>query len=443
MGTATTRDMPRTAPRETRSRDTVGAAWREARFAFRNAPAYRKLLLSAGIDPGGQTGEAAFRELPLTDKEFYRSNYPAGVVAGSQVAAHDRHVLKSHSSGTGGDRLTTVAYTYDLARRMSATTSVYPALKTTLLGLGSQRIARYAAPNCSDVECAVPNSTMESRMLRDGTLVLPVGHDLLATSEAQVTQAMEEIGGYRPDWFYTDATHFAFLIRQYLARGESLPRPAAVILTYTLATRVARRQIREALGDGVPIAEVVSMSELGWVAMECQLGRLHLNNSAFHVELLDRVALTPVSQGQIGELVVTSLGDRLLPHIRYRTGDLYRLMAPCACGHPAPAVRHEGRALHFLRSPDSRTVSPKELDDIVGADPQVIAYRMQQVSDRRFRFKFIPAPTAPTSAGDALGARLRSALGPQSLVDVQRVDYIPSERSGKFLSCVSDVAGTC
>nr|BFE74556.1 hypothetical protein GCM10020092_078570 [Actinoplanes digitatis] len=389
--------------------------------------------------PAGLAGEAAFRELPFTDKEFYRSNYPAGVVARAQVPANDKHVLKSHSSGTGGERLTTVAYTFDLARRMSATTSVFPALRAALLGLGSQRIARYAAPNCSDVECAAPNSTMESRLLRDGTLVLPVGHDLLATSEAQVAQAMDEIGSYRPDWFYTDATHFAFLIRQYLARGQSPPRSTAVILTYTLATQVARRQIRDALGVEVPIAEVVSMSELGWVAMDCPLGRLHLNNSAFHIELLDRVGLTPVSRGQIGELVITSLGDRLLPHVRYRTGDLYRLMTPCPCGHPAPTVRHEGRAVHFLYGQDSRTVSPKQFDDIVGADPHVIAYRMQQVSDRRFRLKFIAAPAAPADAGDALAARVRAALGARSLVDVQRVDYIPSERSGKFLSCV----GSC
>lgn len=323
MDTATVRDTP-----------TIGAAWREARYAFENAPAYRRLLAEAGVDPSGPAGEAAFRELPFTDKEFYRSNYPAGVVARAQVPANDKHVLKSHSSGTGGERLTTVAYTFDLARRMSATTSVFPALRAALLGLGSQRIARYAAPNCSDVECAAPNSTMESRLLRDGTLVLPVGHDLLATSEAQVAQAMDEIGSYRPDWFYTDATHFAFLIRQYLARGQSPPRPAAVILTYTLATQVARRQIRDALGVEVPIAEVVSMSELGWVAMDCPLGRLHLNNSAFHIELLDRVGLTPVSRGQIGELVITSLGDRLLPHVRYRTGDLYRLMTPCPAAIP-------------------------------------------------------------------------------------------------------------
>ncbi|BCY09073.1 hypothetical protein [Actinoplanes sp. L3-i22] len=425
---------------------TALKAIHEARFAYRHTSAYRTLVERAGPparevatgpgEPGHDEAEAALRRLPLTDKEFYRSHYPAGVVAAGHPLSAERHVLISHSSGTGGDRLTTAAYTYDLARRMSRTTSVHPELRGRLLSARSQRVARYAAPNCSDVECAAPQTTMASRTLRDGTLVLPVGHDLLATSAALVDQAIEEIAAWRPDWFYTDATHFAFLLRQYRARGLPPPAPGAVVLTYTLATGVARRQIRELLGDDPPMAEVVSMSELGWVAMECPRQTLHLNAAALHPELLDPRTLAPAGPGEVGELVVTSIGDRLLPHVRYRTGDLYRRQPGCPCGSAFPAVRHEGRAAHYLLTPDGRRISPKAFDEVIGPDPAVIAYRMRQRTGRRFRFGWIPAPGAAPEAAAALCRRVEQLLGPGAELRAEAVEHLASQQTGKFLSCV-------
>lgn len=418
------------------SQRTVDLAVGEARYAHLHTPAYRTLLKEAGVDIDDVVDLAGFRTLPFTDKHYYRSHYPTGVVALDIALSAEQHVLLSHSSGTGGDRLTTAAYTYDLAQRMSRTTSVHPELRGQLLRSRSQRVVRYAAPNCSDVECASPLTTMESRTLRDGTLVLPVGHDLLATRPSMIEQAIDEIRQYRPDWFYTDATHLAFLLREYRRRGLPAPDTRAVVLTYTLATHVARRQIRAELGPDVPMAEVVSMSELGWVAMECPLGRLHLNSASFFTELLDRRTGAPVAEGGLGELVVTSLRDRLLPHVRYRTGDLYRLMPPCACGSTFLPVRHEGRAVHFLRLPDGRSISPKEFDDVVGPDEGVIAYRMQQRATNRLRFTYIPSPAATAAGAAALRDRVRAAVGDGVRIETDEVDYIPTERTGKFLSCL-------
>jgi phenylacetate-CoA ligase len=418
---------------------TYADALDEARFAYRHTAAYPALVDPAGVDIDRIDDPDGFRRLPLTDKRYYRANYPAGVVATGKPLSNSRHVLVSHSSGTGGNRLTTGAYTYDLAARMAGTTSVYPLFKERLLGARSQRVCRYAAPNCSDVECATPQTTIESRTLRDGTLVLPVGHDLMATPPSMIQQAIEEIGRSGPDWFYTDATHFAFLLRQYRARQLPVPPAVAVVLTYTLATHVARRQIRAALPNDVPVAEVVSMSELGWVAMECPQGSLHLNSRNFHIELLDPDTWQPVERYGVGELLITSIRDRLLPHVRYRTGDLYQWMPDCSCGHPFPTVRHEGRAVHFLHSPAGHRISPKEFDDLVGPDEAVVAYQVNQRTPDRFRFRYIPTAGLPAEASKALCDRVREALGLGAVLDAEAVDYIASERTGKFLSCVRSV----
>ncbi|MGO9820541.1 MAG: phenylacetate--CoA ligase family protein [Solirubrobacteraceae bacterium] len=71
------------------------------------------------------------------------------------------------------------------------------------------------------------------------------------------------------------------------------------------------------------------------VAAECLLVRdgLHVQEDHFLVEVVDPADGTTLSPGVEGELVFTTLTKEALPLIRYRTGDIGRLIVePCACG---------------------------------------------------------------------------------------------------------------
>jgi phenylacetate-CoA ligase len=178
------------------------------------------------------------------------------------------------------------------------------------------------------------------------------------------------------------------------------------------------------------------MSEFGWVAMECPHGRLHLNSHSFFVELMcgDR----PAGPGELAELYLTSLGDRLSPHIRYQTGDFYRLLEqPCPCGHPFPAVRREGRGRDMLVRGGQVRLTPGELDVLVGRAEWMDLYKMHQVAEDHFVFHFIPSERFEERSARELGESLRAVLGADARIDLERTSYIPSERSGKFLSCTS------
>lgn len=76
-------------------------------------------------------------------------------------------------------------------------------------------------------------------------------------------------------------------------------------------------------------------SEVGAHSFECEIqpGGIHINEIEFIAEVLDAETGRRVSDGEIGELVITNLGRAGFPAIRYRTGDLVRWNpAPCACG---------------------------------------------------------------------------------------------------------------
>lgn len=81
------------------------------------------------------------------------------------------------------------------------------------------------------------------------------------------------------------------------------------------------------------------------VGVECA-GRhgFHYWPDATAVEVLHTDADRQTADGETGELVLTSFVQTHLPILRYRSGDLGRLVtSPCRCGHPTPRVEVAGR----------------------------------------------------------------------------------------------------
>jgi phenylacetate-CoA ligase len=356
----------------------------------------------------------------------------------TRLPLDDPRLLHSRSSGTSGDRLETVSSKLDLSRRVVEGLVANPSLAAAMrAGIGSG--VRYAPPNCSEVECANLSLDRADRTLDNGVVVLPVGHDLLATPAPLVEQAMRELEEDRPLYLDVDATHLAFLLRRYRQSGWPPPPATLVTLSYTMPPRAARRQVTEAYPDAC-IAAVVMMTEFGWVAVECEHGSLHLNTRSYLPELLrDR---EPIAPGEMGELVLTGLHDRVLPHIRYRTGDVYRLDRACPCGNRGgyPAVTFEGRIRQMIVRDRRVLLTPGGLDELVGAPAWLDCYRMAQVSESHLRFQYVAGGVTGTGPAE-LEERLHAVLDPCRL-DLEAVHHIPTDRTGKFLSCRSEVAPT-
>ncbi len=138
-----------------------------------------------------------------------------------------------------------------------------------------------------------------------------------------------------------------------------------------------------------PQARVVDhhgMTETGPVSYGCprELHRLHVMEPAFLAEVIDPGDHRPVASGEIGELVLTTLGRTGSPLLRYRTGDLVRpsRSQPCACGSWELGL--EGGILG--RSDDMVVVRgvnlyPGALEAVIRRCRQVAEYRVEV--DRR------------------------------------------------------------
>ena len=98
----------------------------------------------------------------------------------------------------------------------------------------------------------------------------------------------------------------------------------------------ATRALIEKLWPGAKVVDHHGMTEVGPATYECPLrrGTLHMMEAAFFPEIIHLETGSPVQPGEIGELVLTSLGRVGSPLLRYRTGDIVRRAktAPCVCG---------------------------------------------------------------------------------------------------------------
>lgn len=408
----------------------VTRALEEVTYAHGNVEFYRALYDSNGIEPSEVKTLKDFENLPFTYKADYRRNFPKRTLAEGFSPKHPM-ITSSRSSGSAGERLVTLEIGLHLLSRALKCSEINPAVHAEFHRAG-RKIARFAAPNCSDVECANPNSQMEDRLLSDKTLVLPVYHDLLTTSDDMVSQAIAEVFSYEPDLFYVDPTHFAFLLRGFKQR-ELVPPEIPVLLSYSCVTNCSRRQINEYFLDGNISAQLLSSTEFGWLGMECPHGHLHLNDESFYVEYLDLEEESVIGGEEFKELCVTSIDQGASPHIRYRTGDIVTLVdGVCACGSQRQRVNMEGKLGYFLRAKGEPIISQRQVDTMMGAPDWLDLYQLEQVSDGDLLLKMVVNENYKNDAERYFIDSLTDRMGSDITVNCSVVDYIATERSGKF-----------
>jgi phenylacetate-CoA ligase len=134
-----------------------------------------------------------------------------------------------------------------------------------------------------------------------------------------------------------------------VAQEEKIDVSASHVKTIIVAGEpggsiLATRARIETLWAGAQVFDHHGMTEVGPVTYECpaRAGVLHVIESAYFAEVINPATGRPVPRGQMGELVLTTLGRTGSPLLRYRTGDLVKPdtshLTPdtsCACG------RHE------------------------------------------------------------------------------------------------------
>ena len=277
---------------------------------------YGKRLGELGLTPDDFNSVEDIRKIPFTTKADLRDNYPFGLVGGNM----DNAVRIHSSSGTTGHP-TVVAYSkhdIDSWANMIARSMYMVGCRNSDFfqnssgygmftgGLGFQ----YGAERleATTIPAAAGNSKRQIMFIKDFG-----------------TTCLHAIPSY------------AIRLAEVFQDEGIDPRSTKLRTLFIGAephTDEQRRRIERLLG--VKAYNSFGMTEMNGpgVAFECkEQAGMHIWEDNYIIEIVDPDTLEPVPDGQIGEMILTTLDRDMMPILRYRTRDLTRIIpGDCKCG---------------------------------------------------------------------------------------------------------------
>lgn len=291
---------------------------------------YSKIFKQHNITPDSICSLEDLKKIPFTTKDDLRNNYPFGMAA----IPVQKCVRLHSSSGTTGNPTVILHSAKDIdewANQVARCMYMVGLRDTDIFqntsgygmftgGLGFQ----YGAEKLGalTVPAAAGNSRRQLKFITDfGTTCLHI----IPSYATRLAEVMQELG--------ID------------------PRKDTKLHTVCIGaephSEEQRLRIEELLG--VKAYNCFGMSEMNGpgVAFECkEQNGLHIWEDYVIVEIIDPVTLEPVPDGEVGELVLTTINREAMPLLRYRTRDLTRIIpGNCPCGRTHKRIdRFKGRS---------------------------------------------------------------------------------------------------
>ena len=295
-----------------------------------NSPFYKKRFEENNLTPEDIQSLDDLRKIPFTTKQDLRDTYPFGIASVSL----DKAVRLHSSSGTTGNPTVIIHTQKDLDEWANAV-----ARCLHMVGLRPSDIFQ----NSSGYGMFTGGLGFQYGAERLGMMTVPAA----AGNTKRQLKFITDFG--------TTALHAipSYVTRIYEVMQEMGLDPKRDTKLRTLIigaephSEEQRRRIEEMMG--VKAYNSFGMSEMcgPGVAFECQeQNGLHIWEDYYIVEIIDPDTLQPVPEGEVGELVLTTINREGMPLLRYRTRDLTRVLpGECPCGrHHKRLDRMKGRS---------------------------------------------------------------------------------------------------
>lgn len=223
-------------------------------------------------------------------------------------------------------------------------------------------------------------------------------------------------------------------------------RPRFVVGGADALTPLGRHQISEAFR--APLYDNYESQEVGLIAWQCRESEhYHVCDDNVILEVLRNGS--QVQEGEIGEVVVTSLHNYTMPFIRYCLEDLVLLgRQKCSCGWPLSTIRNlQGKTTEYFHLPFGRELNPWFIDGLIYTNALWIEHYevIQERLDRILLRVVLPVEKSIESL-EPLRTKVQTELGEGAEFKIEAVNEIKPGPSGKFFyhrSCVSPTDSVC
>ncbi len=274
-----------------------------------------------GIDVDAIQDQHDFEKLPFTDKADLRASYPLGL-----AAVPPEKIVRIHSSsGTTG------------------TPVIIPYTKKDVEDWAIQfaRCFEYAGVTPSDRVQITPGYGLwtagigfQAGCERLGAMAIPMGP---GNTDKQLQMMMD-----LHSTVLCATSSYALLLAEEIAKrgiGDKIDLRKGVIGSERWGEKMRKRISSEL---GVELYDIYGLTEVygPGIGINCKAdSAMHIWSDYCYLEIVDPATGEIVPDGEVGEIVLTTLQKEGAPLIRFRTHDLSRIVpGDCECGSPHPRI---------------------------------------------------------------------------------------------------------
>jgi phenylacetate-CoA ligase len=253
--------------------------------------------------------------------------------------------------------------------------------------------------------------------------------------ESQVKQIRQ----VRPDFIGGLPSSLRRIAEEIRKRGIEDVCPRRVVTGGELLDQKTRQVIRSAFRSKV--IDFYNSHECGNIAWECDRHEgYHINIDSLVVEIVNHGK--SARPGEKGEVVITSLDSYAMPFIRYGIKDIGVCgEEPCSCGRGLPLLKRiEGRADDLVVLSNGTIVSPFALTYALRFIPGVRQFKVVQKKIDDFVLQLeMERNSAQETVIKKVRKEMTRILGQQRNIEIQILDEIPRDPSGKTRSVISNI----
>ena len=364
-----------------------------------------------------------FFHRPFIGKRELRENFPNNFLrAGQNLDAllENKTVELEHTSGSSAERTPVLFgrgwWTEQEARVLRLNRFVAQVLDAN----PRARRATLVPPVCNGLVC-FSNFTSKAARTAGTTRFVNQARIPFLLTDPELARMADESLEWSPQFLDLDPVHGAWFALACEHNGVKFPSVKFILCSYEFVSVVHRKILQRVFG--VPVFNLYGSTETGHLLMENERGEMKASLENVFYEIIE-----PDERG-VGDLVVTTLTNEVMPLVRYRIGDL---VERCERPYATDWLVH-GRACDGLLRRDGQRVTTLEVDRCFAEADGILHYQLRQIEKDDCHLQFIPDRGRPSAETlKRVTERIENLLQPENKITVSAVDKLPPLTSGKF-----------
>jgi len=389
--------------------------------AYYKVPYYHKILNSVKIKPGQIRNLEDLQKIPMTTKSDVQSNH-------SKIISNNVDLNKCTVNSTSGSTGTPLKVIVDPEARYYSIALLQYAFFECGLKLRDKLVS---------LEVHLKNG---KSMLKPPSGIGFLGKTCISCMNT-IQENIRLLKKIKPDALYIYPSVLWQLAKEIKNRNAFEINPKLVFSHAETLTPRCIHLVNSTFDTS--IHNLYGSAEFNRLAFQCNRhSGLHMITDGAVIEIIKNGE--NVDHDELGEIVVTGLYNYAMPLIRYRIGDVgVTTDESCDCGRSWPLIKRiEGRSDDFLILPSGQPISPLNL--VNAMDPEyvkgVMQYQIVQEKRDFFLVKVVVNQDFNREEISIIQKRIQlRCLGEEINVDVQVVNEIAKDKTGKFRIIVSKV----